>query len=174
MTVQNSAPIAGEPIVIRFVSENTSESPQRMHLGATRLDDQEETCADRDNVALAEMPTGPLGIESRGEGHMPEPPGTQKAHECDITRVCNINARESETPGSHLICYEPRFPSEGCRTCVSFEIRAPEGIDREVFERLPSKLRDVGVDKRMLDFSILDEYPTSTYAGYELAKLHQF
>ncbi|MEW5765602.1 MAG: tetratricopeptide repeat protein [Chloroflexota bacterium] len=173
LTMTRETWLPGEPISATLTLTNASGSPQPFEWhGQFFLDGASTPCVDR----LLPVPGNPIpdagGIGSRtATPPLLEAPGSVHTIEFAVTRCCNLLARAPETIGRHRLCY--REPSENGiekEACIEFFIVSPKDSDAAALNTFPPTLRDVVCDSASLKADLLESFPTSTYAGYVLAK----
>ncbi|GEM_PF-6177800 len=153
-----------EPVWVRVALTNVSK--ERVHReglnGRFFLDGLEKPCRFvHDPVVLTTIPSGDPPAEKReslvGLGF------TDVAW-VDLGEECNLALPEMVAPGYHTVCYrdDATVGLIARSACASFEIVAPEGIDREAYEAFGhDPLRNTERHGELLR-----RFPTSTYAAY--------
>ncbi len=166
--------IPGEPLIAMLELENTSTTAlPNPGTGDFFLDGAQQPCRPRD-LPMIQVPSYPPGQGALTTPQQTGPldaPGTIHRQEINFSYWCNMEIGAASLIGRHRLCFRPSAPSlvSPSDVCRSFEIVAPQGVDKTVWKALPPRLRDMLHDASLVKVNLLANFPTSTYAGYALA-----
>ena len=161
--------VAGEPIIAVWRMENVATRPAEKPYGEYFLDNLSKACVDR---SMPSPMTPPSGNQTGHGTPRLEPPGAVMTAEVNMSRWCNLDAKQPGTIGHHKLRYRLTYrDGSHDETSIEFDIVLPTGVDKQIYDEFPDRFRDVQCDHSYLkDKSFIEKYPNSLYTAYFLVQ----